>query len=121
MIKERSQMGLRARVSEGRWPNGDPPPWLRTPEDGHLEVKSDDADLVRRIIAQYLEVRSVPQVAHEPNKQGIITKNGNEWTAHAVGDILTNRVYSGKHSTAGIEGKYEDCRTISDETFRNVT
>lgn len=121
MIKERSQMGLKARISEGRWPNRDPPLGYELSEDDSLEVKPDDASLVRRICTRYLEIRSMPQVAHELNEQGISTRKKNKWTARAVRDILTNEVYIGKYSAAGIDKQSENYRIISDEMFHQIT
>ena len=115
MIGERARMGLYALAREHKWPNPHPPLGYDKGENGMLKVNKREAKLVRWIFKRYIRSRSMPQVAFELNKKGIITKNGKEWNARAVRDILTNELYVGGYRVAGVEARVGEYRIIDDE------
>ena len=119
MIGERSRIGLYALAREHKWPNPHPPFGYDKREDGTLKVNGE-ADLVQRIFKMYLREKSMPQVAYELNKQGILTKKDKPWNARAVRDVLTNEIYIGKYKVAGVEGQVEEYRIIDDGLYEKV-
>lgn len=120
MISERSQMGLRALAKENRWPNDHPPLGYQKRSDGELEIDDEEAGLVERIFNLYLDIKSMPQVAYELNQRGCTTKTGGEWTARGVRDILSNDLYAGVYSVAGVTEQIPEYQIISDGKFEEV-
>ncbi|WP_433628357.1 recombinase family protein [Halomicrococcus sp. NG-SE-24] len=121
MISERTQMGLKALALEHRWPNDHPPLGFQKASDGTLEVDGEEANLVNEICHRYVELRSMPQLAHELNQEGVTTKTGGEWTAKAISDVLRNELYIGMYSVGGFTEYVEDYRIVEDDVFASVT
>ena len=120
MIKDRSQMALKALASERRWPNDHPPLGYWKADDDTLVVDDREAELVERIFREYIEVRSMPQLARNLNQEGISTKRDNEWTPKSVSDVLRNELYIGHYAVSDIEEYVEDYRIIEDELFKRA-
>lgn len=120
LIKQRTQMGFKALALEGKWPNDTPPLGYRKRDDDRLEVLDEEAQLVREIFDAYIEARSMPQVAFDLNARGITTKDGNEWTARAVRDVLGNEIYIGVYSVSGVEEAAEEYAIVDEEVFERV-
>jgi len=120
LIRERTKMGKYASALQHKWPNKTPPLGYRVKEDRRLEVVEEEAELVRRIFETYIETKSMPHVAFLLNREGIKTKEGNEWTARAVRDILCNEIYVGMFKVAGVEAYIEEYRIIEDGLFEKA-
>ena len=120
MISERSQMGMKALATEGRWPNNHPPLGYRRLGDGTLEVCDAEAELVCEIFERYIDVQSMPQVASELNQRGERTKDSGEWTPRAIGDVLGNELYVGTYDTAGVSKHHEEYRIVDEELFKQA-
>lgn len=121
MIKERSVMGMKARVQEGKWLNDRPPLGYKKREDGTLKIDEEERQLVEYIFDKYLEVQSMAQVAYDLNECGRTPDSINEWTARAIGDILSNELYMGVFTAAGISRFIPEYQIISHPQFRRVT
>jgi site-specific DNA recombinase len=117
LIRERTKMGKYASALQHKWPNKSPPLGYRVRDDRKLEIVEEEARLVRRIFKMYIETKSMPQVAFLLNKEGIRTKEGNEWTARAVREILCNEIYIGMFKVAGVEAYIKEYRIIEDNLF----
>jgi site-specific DNA recombinase len=120
MIRERTRMGHLARAMEGKWPNNSPPLGYEI-HDGRLVVNGSEAVTVRYIFQQYVELRSMPDVALELNQRGEKTRQGKEWCARAVGDILRNRIYIGEYQISGVSKEMSECQILSRDLFVTVT
>lgn len=120
LIKQRTRMGFKALALEGKWPNDDPPLGYRKRDDDRLEVVGVESQLVRDIFSAYLKQRSMPQVAFDLNDCGISTKDGNDWTARAVGDVLRNKIYVGVYAVSGVEAAAEEYAIVDEEVFERV-
>lgn len=120
LIKQRTRMGFKALALEGKWPNDDPPLGYRKRDDNRLDVVEAEAQLVRDIFSAYLEQRSMPQVAFDMNNRGISTKDGNDWTARAVGDVLGNEIYVGVYAVSGVEEAAEEYAIMDEAVFERV-
>ena len=117
LIGERARLGLHALAKEHKWPNPHPPIGYERSSDGKLVVKEDEAGLVRRIFEMYLKEKSMPQVAFKLTKEGILTKRGRKWNAASVRGVLTDGVYVGIYSVAGVRDYVEEYRILEDSLF----
>jgi len=117
LIGERARLGLYALARELKWPNPHPPLGYDKSSDGRLVINAEEAELVRRIFNMYLQERSMAQVAYQLNMEGIKTKRGGDWTARAVRDILTNKLYIGEYNVAGIRQHVKEYAIIDNEIF----
>lgn len=121
MIKERSTMGLRALAMDGKWPNSRPPLGYNVSKDSYLTLCSKEVEIVEHIFERYVQIKSMPEVAHELNQQAIPTKQGNEWNGRAVRDILRNELYIGRYNVAGVSKQILSYQVISNELFEKAT
>ncbi len=67
----------------------------RRTADGSLEIIPDEAEIVRLIFNSYLSGMGKLAIANMLNEQGILTKNGNQWSHESVLRILKNEKYAG--------------------------
>ncbi|WP_049942789.1 recombinase family protein [Haloarcula amylolytica] len=121
MIKQRTQMGHAARALEHKWPNKTAPLGYVKTDNGKLSVHPKEAALVRHIFSEYTEQRSMPSVAEILNNEQWSTKQGNNWTADAVGKILRNQIYIGEYSVGEIESTVKEYQILSQKLFDEVT
>jgi site-specific DNA recombinase len=119
LIGERARLGLHALAKEGKWPNSRPPLGFGKKNDGKLAI-NQEVKLVLKIFEMYLKNPVLPQVAFDLNEQGVQTKEGKRWNATGVRNVLTNEIYIGKYSVAGVKHYVEDYRIISDNLFWRV-
>jgi len=120
LIRERTKMGKYASALQHKWPNKNPPLGYSVNEERKLEIVEKEAEIVRRIFELYIETKSMPQVAFLLNKEGIKTKEGNEWNARAVRDVLCNEIYIGMFKVAGVEAYIEEYKIIEDCVFEKA-
>jgi site-specific DNA recombinase len=119
LIGERARLGLHALAKEGKWPNSHPPLGFGKKNDGKL-VTNQEVKLVLKIFKMYLKNPALPQVAFDLNKNGIRTKAEKRWNATGVRNIITNEIYIGRYSVAGVKHYVEDYRIMSDNLFQRV-
>jgi site-specific DNA recombinase len=120
LIGERARLGLYGLAKLHKWPNDHPPIGYIRSSEGRLEVKENEAKLVRRIFEMYLHEKSIPQVAFQLNNESLLTKKGKKWNAAAVRDVLTDGIYIGIYNVAGIRDYVEEYRIIEDGLFMMV-
>ena len=63
--------------------------------DGQLKVIPDEAKVVRRIFAEYLEGKGAPVIAKGLNADGVPTYCGKKWVPVTIHDIIRNEKYAG--------------------------
>ena len=119
-IGERARLGLYALAKEHKWPNPHPPLGYDRGEDGRLVVNEDEAKIVQSIFNMYLREKSMPQLAYELNKQGILTKKGKQWNTRGIRGILTNEIYIGRYKVAGVNDFIDNYKIVDDDLFRKV-
>ncbi|MEM2145126.1 MAG: recombinase family protein [Candidatus Jordarchaeaceae archaeon] len=120
LIGERARLGLHALARELKWPNPHPPLGYDKTEDGRLIVNVKESKLVRKIFSMYLDEKSMAHVAYRLNMEGVKTKKGSNWVARAVKDILTNELYIGNYSVAGVQQYVKEYAIIDKELFDKV-
>jgi len=59
-------------------------------------------------------------VAFLLNKAGILTKKGKNWTAATVRKVLTDPIYVGIYSVAGVKDYVEEYRMLDDSIFLRI-
>lgn len=121
LIKQRTQMGHTALALDHKWPNENPPLGYTKKDDGRLHVLDSEADLVEELFDSYIQIQSMPQVAHTLNANNHSTKANGEWTARAVGEVLRNQIYIGKYRVGQIEEFVPEYQILSSEKFQKVT
>lgn len=121
MIRQRTEMGLHELAVEKKWPNDSPPLGYELDSEGKLSILRPEEELVREIFECYIEMRSMPDVALALNERGIETKEGGEWTARGIGDILRNEIYKGQYEVADVSEHVPEYQIIDKETFDEVT
>jgi site-specific DNA recombinase len=120
IIGERSRLGLYGLAREHKWPGAHTPVGYDKDREGRLIPNGSEAQLVRRIFDMYLAERSMPEVAFKLNAEGLRTRKNREWNARAVRDVLTNGIYVGDYSVAGVEDEVEQYRIIPKDLFRKA-
>jgi len=121
LTSERVQMGMHAMARKHRWPNASPPLGYELTDDQTLSILDDEGELVRRIFNDYLDKRSMPQVAHDLNEEGFTTKPDEEWDRWGVRKLLANELYRGQYQLGDYAEYVEAYRIVSDELFEAVT
>lgn len=117
LIKQRSQMGMKAMALERKWPNDRPPLGYRKCNDDTIEIVKSEASIVRDIFELYLEEKSMPEVARRLDDRGVTTEEGNQWSSRAVGDVLKNQLYAGQYAVADVEQKVPEYQIVDLEVF----
>ena len=121
LTSQRVQMGMEAMARDHRWPNASPPFGYTLTDEQRLSIIEDEAAIVRRIYNDYVDKRSMPQVAHDLNTDGITTKDAGQWDRWSVRKLLANEVYRGQYQLGDYEEHVEGYRIVSDELFEAVT
>ena len=110
-LADKTRRGQTGRVLAGRCPGGRAYGYRRVPrldssgelERGLREIDPAEADIVRRIYAEFLDGRSPREIAKRLNAEGIVGPSGGQWSASTInGDrvrkngILQNELYVGR-------------------------
>jgi site-specific DNA recombinase len=104
-IVERTTEGRYQRYREGKWGPGQPLYGYRyNPQTKHLDIREDEADVVRRVYHLYVYDRlGFEQIARLLNSESIPPRQGaNRWHKSAIRDIITHPGYKGEHP-AGVK------------------
>lgn len=123
LIRERTQMALHWRARQGLWIGRAPPfGYARTPA-GELLVDESEAPVVRQIYGLYMRFKSMEGVVEELQRRGTTCRKGVPWSQNRIQTILTNPIYVGRLSIAGVEHPrpklaivtplaFEECRRL---------
>ena len=108
VIGERIRDKFAASRRKGLWMGGYPPLGYRV-QDRKLEIVPDEAKIVRRIYARYLELGSSTRLARELRAEGITTRSGNPLNKVVLHRLLRNRVYIGEavHKGQAYPGQHQ--------------
>lgn len=88
-IQMRTEMGRKAKASQGGYAGGKPPIGYRV-ENGNLVVVPEEAEIVRLVFQLRKDGGTLMGIADELNKRGYRTKKGLEFKHSAVQTILNN-------------------------------
>jgi len=97
-IAERVFPGMVKGVQQGNWQGARYAPYGYTYNKAAkiLEIAPDEAEVVRRIYALYLEGKSTLAIGAALTKKGVRNRKGNYFGTKTIGDILKNPIYTGK-------------------------
>ncbi len=117
-IAERNRMAAAALLRAGRY-NGPPPLGYRF-VDGTLVIVEREAEIVRRIFAEFVAGNTLSQISRDLNSNGIATKKGGKWRQGTTGALVRNPVYAGW--VRGREDEVEGVHPaiIDSETFERA-
>lgn len=108
LIAERIKIAFKRKAHEGYTLCCGCPPYgyIRKKNNKIIEIKKDEAKIVKRIFKMYIENESLTNIAKTLNIEGIPTKKEGKiinnkkclgiWTSKTIKLILTNPVYIGK-------------------------
>ena len=85
---------LRYMAERGLFTGG-PPPLGYSVKDGRLEIRDDEAEIVRLIFFRYASGATYGEILRELRDTGRVTRSGRPFTANSLHDILRNRKYIG--------------------------
>jgi site-specific DNA recombinase len=97
-IGERTRMGLQAVARSGRQPCGQPPLGYRVVgerKNAEWFVEDSEAEVVRRIFAEYIGGAGANTIARRLNEDEARTRRGAKFSARVIQDILDNPAYIG--------------------------
>jgi len=63
--------------------------------DGKYEIIPEEAEVVQRIFAEYLDGKGYVAIAKGLNEDSIATRNGYQWTQTKIQKVLKNYIYTG--------------------------
>lgn len=118
VTSERLRDKIAASKKKGIWMGGIPPLGYK-PVDKKLVIDEEQAAIVQRIFKTYLEVKSLPDLKHQLERQGIRsplrttkkgkTYGGSPYSRGALHQILVNPAYIGKtkHKGEVYEGQHQ--------------
>lgn len=127
---ERTRNAMRARAAKGLWNGGHPPLGYDSAGSGRLVINQAEANLVRLVFAQYVELRSTVKVARWLNEQGHRQKEyrsrrkraqgGRKFTVSTVRGMLKNKLYLGKvdHKGELFDGLHE--ALVDEQVFQRA-
>lgn len=98
-IKERTMRGKRARLKEGRLPQGTGVGTYGYDWDKVVKIRVinvAEAKVVRRIFIMIVDGFSCFYIARELNREGILTKTGKPWHPLTIRRIVMNPAYCGE-------------------------
>lgn len=103
-LAAKTRRGLRARVSAGASGGGRSFGYRKAgPNPGDMEIIEEEAAIVRRIFAEYLDGKTPRQIAAGLNADGIASPRDGKWNASTINGsvirqngILQNRLYAGE-------------------------
>ena len=83
-------------------------------------IDDEQAPIVRRIFEMYLSGKTMADIRHYLNDNGVKTSRGNSYNKDSIRRILTNRKYLGIYIYGDIEVPGGIPRIISDEMFNDA-
>ncbi|CCW04098.1 recombinase family protein [Bacillus sp. GeD10] len=115
-IAERMRMGHLKRAEKGlRGNGGDYDPAGYTREDGHLIIKKDEADHIKRAFDLYEQYYSITRVQETLKEEGYPI-----WRFRRYRDILSNTLYIGRVTFSGNEYEGQHEPIVSLDQFKRV-
>ena len=91
-INERTKNGKKARAKTSDYANGGQPKFGHKADNKNLVVDDKEQQIIDVIRRHHKSGKSQRQIAEYLNKQGILSKQGKQWSSTTVGRIL-DRLY----------------------------
>lgn len=105
MIKKRLMQGKKIGAKLGNWTNGTPPfPYEYDPNRKGLVVNEDKLPTYRFMVEEYLNGKSLSDIAWELNKIGIPSPRNGRWHEQVIKRLLADETHLGKIISNKTEG-----------------
>lgn len=136
IIRERTMSGRRRRAEEGQQPSRSMSPYgyhIVTKQDvisgayagnllGTYQIVPGEAEIVRRIFADYTQGASLESICRDLQGQGISTpRDGSYWRRCTVQRILMNPVYQGTPVFGRFRAKTDEARAATGRKVSYIT
>ena len=98
-IAERAMRGKAERARSGRLPQGTGKGcygYKYDPETGTRTIEPDQAQVIRRIFAEFLGGTLIVRIANDLNRGAIPTQTGGKWYPATLHKVLRNETYTGR-------------------------
>ncbi|MBI0583753.1 MAG: recombinase family protein [Methanomassiliicoccus sp.] len=118
-IGERTYMGMVQKAETGGL-LGFNPPYGYGIADNDLEVREEEAAVVREMFSFYRTGASMNEIAQVLNQRGVPTRRGGRWTLYSVRQILHNPAYAGYRRWDGVLVKSSHASIVDLGTFNSV-
>ncbi len=98
VIIDRVVGGMERKAAKGEWTHGPRPyGYLVDPDSRKLTPHPDEQHVVKEIFTLYATTRmGTRAIAAQLNAHGKRTRSGKHWSGHAIGRMLSNRLYRGE-------------------------
>lgn len=96
MIKRRFKEAKTQHSSRGHWTSGRAPFCYQFDKKTRsLVIKQDEADIVRRVVKEFILGKSSGDIAWELNSDGLLSQTGALWSNRMINRLLQNDIYLG--------------------------
>lgn len=92
-ISQNSQWSIQKRFQNGSYVGTAPYGYSKV--DGEMFIVSEEAEIIKRIFAEFLSGKGSSTIARGLNKDKIPARRGNHWSSGTVIDMLRNEKYKG--------------------------
>jgi site-specific DNA recombinase len=101
---KKTRRGMAGVVRDGRHAGGRAYGYRAVPgKAGELEIVEAEAEIIRRVLADYSDGKAPRTIAHELNREGVAPPRGSRWNASTLNGngqrgcgILQNELYAGR-------------------------
>jgi site-specific DNA recombinase len=101
MIIDRTKMGLRRRMKEGKW-NNLPPFGYRLKPDGILQIRPEERPFVKKVFDLFVRDNlGVKMIARQLRAEDHVTRRKGTWARTSVWHMLKNPIYAGLYRIDG--------------------
>ena len=93
--RERTRMGAKGRALKGMI-SGQPKFGYSIGEDGKPVVNPNEAAIVQRVFAEYIDGRGASEIVDRLNNDGLFTRRGGRWRATDLARVTGETTYKGE-------------------------
>jgi site-specific DNA recombinase len=93
---ESVRAGMKRRAERGMFSGPRPYGYEYAKDESGLMINTAEAEIVRRIFAEYCAGRSLSEISRGLHRDKVSTKTGSHWRQSTVSGIVRNPVYIGK-------------------------
>ncbi len=120
MIVERTKMGMRRRMKEGKW-NGLAPFGYRIRKDGALEIEPEELPFARKVFQLFMrDNMGAKSIARLLGQEDHCTRRKRKWAKNSVWNMLTNPAYAGLYRIDGTLTPAPHKGIITPEQFEQI-
>ncbi len=119
-IGERVYVGMKQKAKESKGILGSRIPFGYYLENDIYIPRSKEAKIVHDIFMQYMNNKSLVEIARSLNQHGLTTRRGNTWSVWNIRYILHNPIYAGYLRWDGIINKWSNEPIVTPDIYNKV-